>query len=115
VRGIVCVIVLFAPIVALTRACHALSCVLFRVSQCYLARIVACRSHTLSCAVRTRRRALFALLARLHTLLARISHVDHACRVTSARDNKLFSLINTHVSNVNLLGHMFKIINLRFA
>jgi hypothetical protein len=59
---------------------------LFRVPQCYFARIVACRvccSHTLSCAVRTRRRALFAWVAR-------ISCVDHVCRTTFARDNKLF-------------------------
>jgi hypothetical protein len=72
----------------------ALSHVLFRVSQCYLAHIVACRSQALSCAVRTRRRALFMLLAR-------ILRVDHVCCTTSAHDNKLFSLISTPVSNVN--------------
>jgi hypothetical protein len=43
------------------------------------------------------------------------SRDDHVCRATSTRDNNLFSLINSHVSNVNSLGHVFKIINLRFA
>jgi hypothetical protein len=36
-----------------------------------------------------------------------ISHVDHVYRVVSTRDNKLFSLTNTHVNNVNLSGHIF--------
>jgi hypothetical protein len=36
-----------------------------------------------------------------------ISRVDRVCRAAFARDNKLFSPINTHVSNVNLLGHIF--------
>jgi hypothetical protein len=40
------------------------------------------------------------------TSLTRISRVDHVGRATSARDNKLFSLIITHVNNVNLLGHI---------
>jgi predicted alpha/beta hydrolase family esterase len=35
------------------------------------------------------------------------SRDDHVCRATSARDNKLFSFINTHVSNVNSSGHIF--------
>ena len=35
------------------------------------------------------------------------SRVDHACRAASARDNKLFSFINTHVNNVNSSGHIF--------
>jgi hypothetical protein len=35
------------------------------------------------------------------------SRVDHVCRATSAHDNKLLSLINTHVNNVNSSGHMF--------
>jgi hypothetical protein len=38
---------------------------------------------------------------------ARISRVDDAGRTTSAHDNKLFSLTNTHVNNVNLSGHIF--------
>jgi hypothetical protein len=40
-------------------------------------------------------------------LLARISRVDHMCRAESARDNKLFSLINTHVNKVNSSCHIF--------
>jgi hypothetical protein len=36
-----------------------------------------------------------------------VSRDDHECRTTSARDNKLFSLTNTHVNNVNLSGHIF--------
>jgi hypothetical protein len=76
------VVVLFARVVALTHACHALSCVLFRVSQCCFVSVAMCRSHTLSRTVR-------------------------GCRVVSARDNKLFSLINTRVDNVNLSGHIF--------
>jgi predicted alpha/beta hydrolase family esterase len=35
------------------------------------------------------------------------SRDDHVCRMTSARYNKLFSFINTHVSNVNSSGHIF--------
>jgi hypothetical protein len=31
----------------------------------------------------------------------------HVCRAASARDNKLFSLINTRVNNVNSSGHIF--------
>jgi hypothetical protein len=38
---------------------------------------------------------------------ARISRVDDVGRTTSARDNKLFSLMNTHVNNVNMSGHIF--------
>jgi hypothetical protein len=33
--------------------------------------------------------------------VTRISHVDHVSRAVSARENKLFSLISTHVNNVN--------------
>jgi hypothetical protein len=35
------------------------------------------------------------------------SRVDHVCHAASARDNKLFSLTNTHINNVNLSGHIF--------
>jgi predicted alpha/beta hydrolase family esterase len=35
------------------------------------------------------------------------SRDDHVCRATSAHDNKLFSLTNAHVNNVNLSGHIF--------
>jgi hypothetical protein len=39
--------------------------------------------------------------------VAHISRIDHVCRAASTRDNKLFSLINTHVDNVNSSGHIF--------
>jgi hypothetical protein len=39
----------------------------------------------------------------------------HVCRVASASDNKLFSLVNTYVNNDNLSGWVFPIVNLRFA
>jgi hypothetical protein len=38
---------------------------------------------------------------------ARRRHVVPVCSATSARDNKLFLLINTHVNNVNSSGHIF--------
>jgi hypothetical protein len=41
------------------------------------------------------------------TSFAHISRVDDAGRTTSSRDNKLFSLMNTHVNNVNLSGFIF--------
>jgi predicted alpha/beta hydrolase family esterase len=44
-----------------------------------------------------------------------LSRDDHVCRTASARSNKLFSLISTHVSNANSSGHICQIINLRFA
>jgi hypothetical protein len=37
---------------------------------------------------------------------ARISRVDDAGRTTSARDNKWFSLTNTHVSDVKSSSHI---------
>jgi hypothetical protein len=86
-----------------SRASLVLSRALFCVPQCYFACIVACRacrSHALSCAFRTLCRAVFAWVAR-------ISRVDHVCRTTFARDNKLFSLINTRVNNINSSVHIF--------
>jgi hypothetical protein len=47
--------------------------------------------------------------------VTRFSRVGHVCRVASAHDNKLFSLINTYVNNDNLSGRVFPIVNLRFA
>jgi hypothetical protein len=44
--------------------------------------------------------------------LALISRVDHVGRAASTRDNKLFSLIITHVNNVNMSGHIFYKYNL---
>jgi hypothetical protein len=34
------------------------------------------------------------------------SRDDNVCRVASAHDNKLFLLINTHVSDVNSSSHV---------
>ena len=98
------VIVLFARVVALTRGCRTLSCALFRVptGRCF----VQCRVSSHVVCVRR--------VCHLHVSLA-LPRVDHAGRATSARDNKLFSLIITHVNNVNSSGHIFWIINLRFA
>jgi hypothetical protein len=71
-----------------------------RVSRVPFARVVVRRSHASSRAVRVGR-------ASCRALLARISHVDHMWRAMFARDNKLFSLINTHFNNVNSSGHIF--------
>jgi hypothetical protein len=57
----------------------------------------------------------FACRLTCRASLACISRVDQVCRVTSARDNKLFSLIGTQVSNVKSSGHICWIINLRLA
>jgi hypothetical protein len=38
---------------------------------------------------------------------AHIPRVDDAGRTTSSHDNKLLSLMNTHVNNVNLSGFIF--------
>jgi hypothetical protein len=43
----------------------------------------------------------------VHALFYTVSRVDHVCHAAFARDNKLFSLTNTHVNNVNLSGHIF--------
>jgi hypothetical protein len=39
---------------------------------------------------------------RVHAL----SRDDHVCRATSARDNKLLSLIDIHVNNINSSGRI---------
>jgi hypothetical protein len=56
----------------------------------------------LSRALLAHRRYSFACSCRASGL-----RVDHVCRAASARDNKLFSLINIHVNNVNSSGHIF--------
>jgi hypothetical protein len=56
-------------------------------------------------ACRARAEALFC--ARQLISFASISHVDHVYPVASTRDNKLFSLTNTHVNNANLSGRIF--------
>jgi hypothetical protein len=101
--------------------------VLFACHRGLFSRIVMCVvtrrsrvSRVLFACVVTRRlrasRVPFTRVACLaHASLARILCVDHMCRVASARDNKLFSLMNTRVDNVNLSSHIFWIINLRLA
>jgi hypothetical protein len=59
-----------------------------------------------------RRRILFTRCLRVVDIpsrvrVARISCVDHVCRAASARYNKLCSLINTHVNNINSSGRIF--------
>jgi hypothetical protein len=87
-------------VVALTRA---LSCGLFRVLSARYSYSVVCR-HTLCPCVAC---AIYMCRLPCRASLACISCVDHACRTASARNNKLFSLTNTHVNNVNLSGHIF--------
>jgi hypothetical protein len=67
------------------------------------ARVVVRHSHALSRVVPVCRASCCVLLAHV----ARISRVDYGCHAASARDNKLFSLINTQFNNVNLSGHIF--------
>jgi hypothetical protein len=74
-----------------------------RASSRVVRECCVCRSHALSHAVHVCRASCRVLLAPV----ARISHVYHVCHVASARDNKLFSLISTHVNNVSLSGHIF--------
>jgi hypothetical protein len=50
--------------------------------------------HTSSCAIRV-------CHASCRASLAHVSRVDHVGRATSARDNKLFSRVNTHVIKVS--------------
>jgi hypothetical protein len=74
-----------------------------------------CYSRVVARAVRTRRHTSFACVtcatcsrrSPCHASFARISRIDDAGRTTSAHDNKLFSLTNTHINNVNLPGHIF--------
>jgi hypothetical protein len=51
----------------------------------------------------------------VRTLFYTVSRVDHTCRTMFARDNKLFSLVKTHVNDVNMSWRIFYIINLSFA
>jgi hypothetical protein len=74
-------------------------CVVSRASSRVVHECRACCSHALSRAFRVCR-------ASRRALLVRISHVDHVCHAASARGNKLFSLISTHVSNANSSGHI---------
>jgi hypothetical protein len=78
---------------------------------CYLAsfarvtRAVRTRCHTSFACVAC---AIYTYCSPCRASLARISRVDHVGLATSARDNKLFSLIIIYVNSVNLSGHIFK-------
>jgi hypothetical protein len=75
-----------------------------RAHHCALSR--ACSRVIL--ALFARRRHSFARSCRASdSRVARISRVDHVCRVTFARENKVFSRISTQVNNVSLSGHIF--------
>jgi hypothetical protein len=103
------------------RARHScVSCVLFRTRcphvSCVRIACVAAHASRAKSRVSARRRALFAhyhiartCLRVIRALFARRRHFLHAfvpriwfvCRAASTRDNKLLSLINAHVKNVN--------------
>jgi hypothetical protein len=95
--------VAFAVAVLFVRIVHALfSCC--RASFARVARAVRTRRHTLfACAAC----ATYSCRSPCRASFARISRVGGAGRMTSARDNKLLSLTNTHVNNVNLSSHIF--------
>jgi hypothetical protein len=82
------------------------SCVILVLSRVVHA-CRACGSHASSHVVCVRRVCHLLLSLLCCASFARISRVDDSGRTTSAHDNKLFSLTNTHVNNVNLLGHIF--------
>jgi hypothetical protein len=93
------------------RECRALfSCC--RASFVRVTRAVRTRCHTSFACVAC---ATYTCRSPCRASFARISRVDDAGRMTSARDNKLFLLMNAHVNNVNLSGHIFWILNLRLA
>ena len=102
---------------AVAHAVRALPRALFRMSIARCLRVAIVRSRIrAACLVRV----LFAHVVSLsfacclrvivipsRVRVAHISRIDHVCRAASARDNKLFSLINTHVNNVNSSGRIF--------
>jgi hypothetical protein len=91
------VVVLFVCIV-----CALFSCC--RASIERGTRAVRTRCHTSSACVAC---ATYACRSPCRASFTHISRVDGAGRTTSARDNKLFLLIITHVNNNNLSGHTF--------
>jgi hypothetical protein len=89
----------------------AMVCWIARRSRAVAHTVLRASPHVVSRVIRAlfaRRRHSFARSCRAFgSRVARISRVEHVCRVVSAHDNKLFSLINSHVNNVNSLGHIF--------
>jgi hypothetical protein len=95
--------VALAVAVLFVRIVHSLlSCC--RASFARVARAVRTRRHTLFVCVA---RATYSCRSPCRASFARISCVGGTGRTTPARDNKLLSLTNTHVNNVNMLGHIF--------
>jgi hypothetical protein len=91
------VVVLFVRIIrALFLCCHA--------SIARGTRAVRTCCHTSSACVAC---ATYAYRSPFRASFTRILRVDGAGHTTSARDNKLFLLIITHVNNNNLSGHTF--------
>ena len=95
----VCCHVSFARVASVvSHVLHALLCVV---------RVVRARRHAVRapCACRNAvsRASPFVVHACRSCYLHALSRVVHVCRAVSARDNKLFSLINTHVNNVNFI------------
>jgi hypothetical protein len=84
------------------RRWRVVTCVVSRVAVLFSAHRRVPFAHVVVRRSRASSRVVRVARAPCHALLARISCVDHVCRATSARDNKLCSLINTHVNNVNL-------------
>ena len=72
-----------------------------------LSRVCPCVVAYYSRAVCASSTFLRAFVPHIWFAVARISRVNYACRAASSRDNKLFSLIDTHVNNVNLSGRIF--------
>jgi hypothetical protein len=76
------------------------SCVIL-VLSCVVRACRACGSHAcVACAT-------YSCRSPCRASFARISRVGSTGCTTSARDNKLLSLTNTHVNNVNLSDHIF--------
>jgi hypothetical protein len=90
-----------------------MACWVARAVLCLSPHVVfACRACGL-CASPRVGRALSHVCRAPGSRVTRFSRVGHVYRVASARDNKLFSLINTYVNNLS--GRVFSIVNLRFA
>jgi hypothetical protein len=85
--------------------CAYSSCVIL---VCRVSRVVrVCGSHASSHVVSMHRVCHLLMSLALPRIVACILRVDDAGRTTSAHDNKLLLLTNTHVNNVNLSGHIF--------
>jgi hypothetical protein len=96
-RVALAVAVLFVCIVHVLFSCC-------RASFAHVARAVRTRRHTLFACVVC---ATYSCRSPCRASFARITRVGGTDRKTSARDNKLLSLTNTHVNNVNLSDHIF--------